>query len=165
MFNEIILPHEKMHIQAKIGTDETTKEVIKSNQENEKNNELWQIEISCIDLIANIEEGTSKETLNRNVGHFDETEKEFGNVGLAAHNRGYDVNYFSRLKELIIDDEIIYTVNGHQRKYKVSLITIIDDTDWKYLEKTNDNRLTLITCVENVPEKRRCIQAIEKENL
>ena len=29
------------------------------------------------------------------------------------------------------------------------------------LENTEDNRITLITCVENRPELRRCIQAKE----
>ena len=29
--------------------------------------------------------------------------------------------------------------------------------------KTEENRITLITCVENEPEYRRCIQGIEKE--
>ena len=40
---------------------------------------------------------------------------------------------------------------------------IIKDTEWKYLKNTEDNRLTLITCVENQPEYRRCVQAVEKE--
>ena len=49
------------------------------------------------------------------------------------------------------------------KEYEVEKNRIIKDTDWKYLENTEDNRLTLITCVENEPEYRRCIQAIEKE--
>ena len=31
------------------------------------------------------------------------------------------------------------------------------------LKETEENMLTLITCVENQPEYRRCIQAVEKE--
>ena len=31
------------------------------------------------------------------------------------------------------------------------------------LEVTDENQLTLITCVENAPEFRRCVKAIEKE--
>ena len=34
------------------------------------------------------------------VGHFENTNLLNGNVGLAAHNRGYPINYFARLKEL-----------------------------------------------------------------
>ena len=39
----------------------------------------------------------------------------------------------------------------------------IKETNWSYLEETKDNRITLITCVENEPEYRRCIQGIEKK--
>ena len=63
-------------------------------------NEIWQIQIPSINLTANIQNGTDKETLNKYVGHFKETQLEYGNIGLAAHNRGYEVNYFSKLKEL-----------------------------------------------------------------
>lgn len=83
--------------------------------------------------------------------------------GLAAHNRGYKVNYFKDLKNLKKGDEIKYTYNSKQRIYVVKKTKIIKDTDWKLLEDTKDNRLTLITCVENQPEYRRCIQAIEKK--
>ena len=40
---------------------------------------------------------------------------------------------------------------------------IIKDTEWEYLDNTEENMLTLITCVENEPEYRRCVQAVEKE--
>ena len=39
---------------------------------------------------------------------------------------------------------------------------IIKDTDVKVLDNTEENVLTLITCVENEPEYRRCVQAKEK---
>ena len=155
-----------MSFLAKVETEkDTTEKINEAYQEEVVNSDktLWQIQIPKIELVADIAEGTSKETLNKYVGHFEETQKENGNVGLAAHNRGYNVNYFERLKELQIDDEIIYIVNDNKKIYKVSLITIIEDTEWTYLENTNDNRLTLITCLEDVPSKRRCIQAKEKE--
>lgn len=85
-----------------------------------------------------------------------------GNVGLAAHNRGYPVNYFAKLKELEEGDEIIYKTKYGQKVYEVTLITIIEDTDWSYLQDTDENTITLITCVENKPNKRRCIQGKEK---
>lgn len=125
--------------------------------------EIWQINIPKISLNANIAEGTTKEILNQYVGHFEKTAKENGNIGLAAHNRGYDVNYFKDLKLLKQGDEIIYTYNGFQKIYEVEKCRIIKDTQWEFLEETEENMLTLITCVENQPEYRRCIQAIEKE--
>ena len=99
--------------------------------------------------------------MNKYVGHFKNTEKWKGNVGLAAHNRGYPVNYFNKLKELKIGDLIYYYTEFGEKKYKVIVTTIIKDTDWTYLKPTQDNRITLITCVENIPDKRRCVQAIE----
>lgn len=131
--------------------------------QNIENIDIWQIEIPKISLNAIIAEGTTKEILNQYVGHFEITSKEKGNVGLAAHNRGYDVNYFKDLKLLKEGDEIIYKHNQFEKTYEVQRNRIIRDTEWEFLEQTEENRLTLITCVENQPEFRRCIQAIEKE--
>lgn len=164
LFHAFFFSTENISLNANmdIGNNIEEKEV-QQNYLEENDNSLWQIRIPKIELSANIAEGTTDIILNKYVGHFEESQIDNGNVCLAAHNRGYDVNYFSRLKELNLDDDIIYIVNGKKKYYKVSLITIIDDTDWTLLENTNENKITLITCVENVPEKRRCIQAIEKE--
>lgn len=135
-----------------------TKEKLETTEENN-----WKIIISKISLEANISEGTRKETMDKYVGHFEETSKKDGNIGLAAHNRGYAVNYFSRIKELEEGDEIKYKYYGFEKVYKVIENKIIKDTDWKDLEETEENRITLITCVENEPEYRRCIQGIEKD--
>lgn len=131
--------------------------------ENEEKANIWQIEISKISLIAQISEGTTKDVLNQYVGHFENTSKEQGNIGLAAHNRGYDVNYFKDLKLLKKGDEIKYKHNDFEKIYEVEKCRIIKDTEWEYLQETEENILTLITCVENQPEYRRCIQAVEKE--
>lgn len=96
------------------------------------------------------------------MGHFEETQKENGNIGLAAHNRGYKVNYFENIKNLEIGDEIYYYFNGVKRIYVVKYMKIIQDTDWSNLENTKDNRITLITCVENKPRNKLCVQGIEK---
>ena len=102
--------------------------------------------------------------MNEFVGHFEETAIWDGNVGLAAHNRGYPVNYFENLKNLKLENKIIYIKGNKKRTYKIDKIKIIKDTDWSYLQKTNENKITLITCVENKPEYRLCIQGIlEKE--
>ena len=125
--------------------------------------EEWYLEIPKINLFAKIAEGTEEKILNEYIGHFKETTFINGNVGLAAHNRGYEVNYFQDLKLLKKGDEIKYKYNEFEKVYEVEKCRIIKDTDWEYLENTEDNRLTLITCVENQPEYRRCIQAVEKK--
>ena len=124
------------------------------------NEKIWLLEIPKINLVAKISEGVSKENLDYNIGHFEETRLVFGNVALAAHNRGYNVNYFSRIKELIPGDVIIYKCGVIENKYKVIEEKVILDTDVDILNKTQDNRITLITCVEDIPNQRRVIIGI-----
>ena len=128
-----------------------------------KTDDIWQLEIEEIKLKADIAEGTSKEILEDKIGHFTETQTENGNIGLAAHNRGYKVNYFENLKKLKQGDKIKYIHNQYQQTYIVEENIIIKDTDWEKLENTEEDKLTLITCVENEPEYRRCVQAIKEE--
>ena len=132
-------------------------------EKTEEIKEAWYLEIPKINLKADIREGTTKEIMEDYIGHFEETKKVNGNIGLAAHNRGYKNNYFARLKELKEGDSIFYNYQGEIKEYEVTKHVIIKDTDWSYLEDTKDNRITLITCVENEPEYRRCIQGEEKE--
>ena len=122
---------------------------------------IWKIEIPKIQLLANINEGTTQAVMAKAVGHFEHTSIWEGNVGLIAHNRGYQMNFFEHLKELQLGDIILYHTSLGTKKYEVMLSTIIQDTDWSYLEPSNENKITLITCVENEPEYRRCIQGIE----
>ena len=37
----------------------------------------------------------------------------------------------------------------------------IDENDWKFIQITDENILTLITCVKGEPSLRLCVQAIE----
>ena len=145
-------------------SEEKNAELIEENVElNQKviDESEWALKIQKINLEAKINEGTTKEVMDEYIGHFEETPKELGNVGLAAHNRGYKNNYFENLKKLQIGDEITYIYKGKEKNYKVSKISIIKDTDWSMLENTEENELTLITCVENEPEYRRCVKAEE----
>lgn len=161
-----------------LSKEQNTLEEIKNTKENrqeDKNAKLieeikkqmketetdWEIRIPKISLIAQIEESISKEVMNRSVGHFEETRKKEGNIGLAAHNRGYPVNYFKDLKKLEKGDLVFYQYQDFICCYQIENMVVIKDTDWTYLEDTKDNTITLITCVENEPEYRRCIQAIQ----
>ena len=121
----------------------------------------WRIEIPKIGLVAPIKDGTTHDVLASAVGHFPESNTYRGNVALAGHNRGYNCNFFENIKELKTGDKIIYYTDRGRREYKVVLNKIIHQTDWTYIEDTSDNRITLITCVENMYEYRRCIQAVE----
>ena len=140
--------------------DTNTEKIVEEKVENK--DDEWYLEIPCINLKANIKEGTTKEIMEDYIGHFEETEKDIGNIGLAAHNRGYKNNYFQNLKELKQNDEIYYKYKNEKRKYVVIKNIIIEDTDWTNLEESDGNIITLITCVENQPEYRRCVQGKEK---
>ncbi len=135
----------------------------KENERNENNLGSWYIEIPSINLSAPIAEGTDSNTLNNYIGHFTETSTEIGNVGLAGHNRGYENNYFQNLKKLKKGDKIIYTHDTLKKEYSVDKIEIIENSNWNYLKESEENRITLITCVENEPKYRRCVQAVELE--
>ena len=123
----------------------------------------WYIEIPSISLKAPIAETVEMEVLNNTVGHFENMSKDYGNIGLAGHNRGYENNYFENLKKVNIGDEIFYKYNDFENTYIVDKIELIKDTNWDYLCETEENKVTLITCVENMPEYRRCVQATQKE--
>ncbi len=135
-----------------------------TNEEIDNKNDEWHLEIPSINLNAKIEEGTTKEIMDKFIGHFEESQLWVGNVCLAAHNRGYENNYFANLKNLQDGEIILYYYQNFFREYIVDKNIIIKDTDLSYIEDTEDNRITLITCVENEPNYRRCVQAIESND-
>jgi len=149
------------NIEIELKTPNNTVAISEQYQNNIDTQKIWQIEIPKINLVAPIAEGTSANIMNEYVGHFEETPKNKGNIGLAAHNRGYKVNYFQDLKLLQKGDLIIYTYNGEISKYSVNELGIIKDTDWSKLESSSQDKLTLITCLEDEPEYRRYIQAVK----
>ena len=119
------------------------------------------LEISKIGLEGPIKEGSASEVLRNYIGHIENTSWKNGNIGLAAHNRGNTYSYFARINELNIGDEIRLKTNDMEKIYKVCLKEVIEETNWKYLENTNDNRVTLITCIKDKPNLRLCVQAKE----
>ena len=112
----ILLKRDSVLVELKSNNfNQDTEDKNVENQNNPKTNNLetkeeknkWKIIIPEISLEAEISEGTSKEIMDKFVGHFEETTKISGNVGLAAHNRGYAVNYFANIKQLKENDKII----------------------------------------------------------
>ena len=118
------------------------------------------IKIDKIGFEGLIYEGTTLKTLDKGVGHFYNSSYLNGNVCLAAHNSS---NYWAKLSTLENGDKITYTSFLGTKEYKVNSITQISATDWSKLEKTNENILTLITCVKGNPTQRLCVQALEEK--
>lgn len=119
------------------------------------------LRIPDIDLKVTAYDGDTFTAMKKGIGHISSTSCWNGNIGLVGHNRGTS-DYFGKLKKLDVGDEMTYTTNLGKRTYVVTSITRIKDTDWSRLQYTSDNRLTLITCVENVSDQRLCVQAVEK---
>lgn len=116
------------------------------------------LEIPKIEFRDVVLDGTSLDVLENGIGLFEHSPISKGNVCLAGHNTQ---RFLKRLNELEIGDVIYYISSGGQKMYKVSEIKIIDETDWSMLDKTEDNRITIITCVKNTPGVRLCVQGIE----
>lgn len=110
---------------------------------------------------APIRESVELSTLKETIGHFPSTSIYEGNVGLASHNSGEQGDFFKNLKKIKIGSEIFYQTNYGTKRYVVTVKEIIDEENWSYLQPTEDNRITLITCVAGQREKRLCVQAVE----
>lgn len=110
---------------------------------------------------APIRESVELSTLAKTIGHFPSTSIYEGNVGLASHNSGNEGDFFKNLKKIKIGSEIYYQTNYGTKRYVVTVKEIINEENWDYLKSTEDNRITLITCVAGQKEKRLCVQAIE----
>lgn len=108
-----------------------------------------------------IRESVELSTLSQTIGHFPSTSIYEGNVGLASHNSGNQGDFFKNLKNIKVGSEIFYQTNYGTKRYVVTVKEIISEEDWSYLKETEDNRITLITCVKGQKDKRLCVQAVE----
>lgn len=123
----------------------------------------WRISIPSLDVDAPIEEGTESEVLRRCVGHLKKSGYTSGNIVLAAHNRGYKCNYFQDINKLQNGDVIIYSKDDQIKRFIVEVNKEIKETDFRDVENTQDNRITLITCISNNKDARTCIIAKEEK--
>ena len=107
LINKVYFTYQNIKLKSENVAITEEKEIIKVSNSKEKKSEgtkeeyinnIWQIEIPKINLKAPISEGTSQEIMLNYVGHFENTSIWNGNIGLAAHNRGYPINYFAKLK-------------------------------------------------------------------
>lgn len=125
------------------------------------------LSIPAIDLeVKAIDPGTADmlSVMDKGVAHFPVSSAWDGNVALSAHNATADGSpaYFKDLHKLKTGDEVFYTTALGARRYEVAQIIKITDTDWDYiLDRPDENRLTLVTCVSGEPSNRLMIQAKE----
>lgn len=134
-----------------------------SNEVLEKNeNVIGRLIIDKIKVNGPIVEGTSVDVLKKAIGHFSNSKFWTGNVCLASHNRGSNAHYFEKLNKLRVGDEIKYQTKLGTKVYVVNEINKIKEDDLSVLNNTDNNAMTLITCVKLHPDLRLCVRAIEK---
>lgn len=111
---------------------------------------------------APIADGTDNKTIGKYVGHFENSSYLEGNVCLCSHNRGSKAAFFENLKNSKNGMKIEYITKYEIKNYEITEIKKIEETDLTVLEPTEENRITLITCVENQRNLRLCIIGVEK---
>lgn len=119
---------------------------------------LGVIKIDKIEFEGLVYEGTSLSTLAKGVGHFENSPYINGNVCLAAHNTN---KFWSKLHTIQNGDNITYTSFLGTKEYAVDKVSTILETDLSCLSNTDENFLTLITCIKGQKDKRLCVQAKE----
>ena len=157
----------KIDTVTEIYSDDDVQERLDNNETDATSNLLLQIDgetvlgvikIDKIGFEGLIYEGTSLDTLRKGVGHFENSPYLNGNVCLAAHNTN---EYWAKLHTLENGDKITYISFLGTKEYQVTNVTKISETDWTLLQNSDENILTLITCVKGNPSQRLCVQAIE----
>ncbi|WP_297424651.1 class D sortase [Clostridium sp.] len=106
------------------------------------------ITIPKIDLKAAIGEGIDTETLKYAVGHFTGTPLpgQKGNFCIAGHRSYTYGEFFNRLDELEIGDEISIQTNSGTYKYSVYDKKVVEPNEISVLDNTNTSIITLVTC-------------------
>ena len=103
------------------------------------------------------------EAMRKGVAHYKTTSAWSGNIGLCAHNGNASYCWFHDLHKVEKGDVMTYRTALGTRTYEVSEIKEIDETDWSMLGRTEDNRITMTTCIDGKPSKRLVVQAVEKQ--
>jgi len=110
----------------------------------------------------NIFAGSSLDSMNHGGGHFSFTGLNNGNTGVVGHNRGRS-GFFIFVKDLREGDILTLEAGGVTRSYTVTMVYTVDESDFSPLLQYGDDRLTLVTCVENQRNLRRVAVAIATE--
>ena len=123
------------------------------------------LRIPKIGLEVAVLDGTDDLTLNRAVGHIEDTPKpgENGNVGIAGHRDGF----FRGLKDVAPGDTMELETLAGKQTYRVNDIWIVNPEDIHVLDPTPGRALTLVACypfyfVGSAP-KRYVVRAVPQE--
>jgi len=121
--------------------------------------------IPKLSLSVNVfETGDEMEAMTKGLAHFKTTSAWSGNIGLAGHNVNPNLTdgFFKDIHTLKEGDVLTYKTALGTRSYAVTTIKEIAASDWSYLGRMEENKLTLITCITGKPNSRLVVQASEK---
>jgi sortase A len=114
------------------------------------------LRIARVGIEAPVLEGTDDATLNRGVGHIEDTAVPgaSGNIGLAGHRDGF----FRALKDISVGDALDVETTAGLTHYRVQRTWIVDPDDVSVLDPTSTPSVTLVTCypfyfVGSAPER------------
>ena len=122
------------------------------------NGAIARLSIPAVGLNRYIYEGTTTESMNKGIGHFESTSGWMGNIGLCGHNRG-NHPFFYQLKDVEIGDKVTYTTAYGTLTYIVSNITVVSVNDTSGLLQDGTNKITMYSCIANQPDVRLCVVA------
>ena len=122
---------------------------------------LGTLKIPTLGLSVKVYQGTDADALRKGAGHFASASIWEGNVAIAGHNRGVN-NHFGKIHTLDIGDTIKLTTQLGTRSYEVYSVSKISVDDTSVLNDSTENIITLVTCVNNQPDYRWCVQARQK---
>jgi len=127
------------------------------------NGSIGVLSIPKISLTVNVYETDDEmEAMTHGLAHFKTTSAWDGNIGICGHNVNFDLTagFFKNLHTLKPGDKIGYRTALGIRMYTVETVAEIAETDWSYLGRTADNRITLITCITGKQTSRLVVQAV-----
>jgi len=123
------------------------------------------LSIPKLGLAVNVYETDDEmEAMSHGLAHFKTTSAWSGNIGLCGHNVNFNLTdgYLKNLHTLKTGDSISYKTALGSRTYTVETVAEIAETDWSCLGRTEDDRVTLITCIGGKPTSRLVVQAVAK---
>ena len=102
------------------------------------------LRIPRIKLEVPVLEGTDDWTLDRAVGHIEDTAAPgvSGNVGIAGHRDGF----FRGLKDVVVGDALELATPHATERYQIERIWIVQPEEVSVLNPTESPTITLVTC-------------------
>ena len=120
-------------------------------------NAILAVSLAYCDACAKAKDLSLFKYISKNLYKKDENKFYFPRPMINVLNGGRHANNSFDFQEIMLVPVAKSTIEE-----TLKTVTKIEETDFSNLERTSDNRITLITCVNNQPTKRWCVQAVEK---